>query len=419
MAQITVEMSEMSNTNASISNSGKTTRSSSKTSGKESKDKSGDITKKHGHDTSAGGAKTTSAVALSKSDRPEKSVSSKGGVSKNTAKLDPLEAIMQKLDDIQSHQNEQDQKIDSLLVEEPYGNFSGFQGGYHNLSGSDQQDFGDDHVMDFEEQNVSSAQPHMHDKMENDDSDILANSMFASFTKRYSTDENCDNPVDKDLAGMVNQFFREGISEEKLQELVRDNPRPQNCEGLSKIKVNQLVWNIIPPHTRSADVASQNLQQSIIKGATILTKLVDKLSANSDTSLVESGLDVLALLGQANKQLVQRRREALKPVIQSDFGHLCSTSVPYTNMLFGDDVSKNVKDIQDMERLKKMVKKSSFGPSHSHRGGRFNPYPRSRGRGFRGRGSFRGNRPDPNWHYGQNSWTKPRSAVSKSHHKKD
>ena len=30
-------------------------------------------------------------------------------------------------------------------------------------------------------------------------------------------------------------------------------------------------------------------------------------------------------------------------------------------MLFGDDVSKNVKDIQDMERLKKMVKKSGFG----------------------------------------------------------
>ena len=70
-----------------------------------------------------------------------------------------------------------------------------------------------------------------------------------------------------------------------------------------------------------------------------------------DTSLVESGLDALALLGQANKQLVHRRREALKPVIQNDFAHLCSQSLPYTSWLFGDDVSKNVKDIKDMERF--------------------------------------------------------------------
>ena len=150
---------------------------------------------------------------------------------------------------------------------------------------------------------------------------------------------------------MVNQFVREGIADEKLQELIKDNPRPQNCEGLfvkNKSEPACLEYHrILPPHTRSADVASQNMLNSLIKGATILTKL----SNNGDTSLVESGLDVLALLGQANKQLVQRGREALKPVIQSEIG----TSVPYTDMLFGDDVSKNGKDIQDMERLKKMV----------------------------------------------------------------
>ena len=91
---------------------------------------------------------------------------------------------MQKLDGIQSHQKEQDQKIDSMLVEEPYGNFSGFQGGCHNLSGSDQPDVGEDHeIMDFDDQNLSSAQPQMQfDKVGNDDSDKLANSMFASFS---------------------------------------------------------------------------------------------------------------------------------------------------------------------------------------------------------------------------------------------
>ena len=49
---------------------------------------------------------------------------------------------------------------------------------------------------------------------------------------------------------MVNQLFREGISDEKLQDLTKQTDRPDNCEGLSKIKCNTLVWNIMPPQAR-------------------------------------------------------------------------------------------------------------------------------------------------------------------------
>ena len=232
--------------------------------------------------------------------------------------------------------------------------------------------------------------------------------MFANFSKRYCFDEICSKSVNNNLAEMVNKLFREGLSEDKFQEMVKASPRPENCDGLAKIKVNQLVWNIIPTQARSCDVVFQNLQTSIVKSATIITKLADKMVSLNDHKLVESALDALALLGHANKQLVHSRRSALKPVIQSEFGHLCSPTVPYTNLLFGDDVSKNVKDIKDMEKLKKMMRKGAM-PT---RGGRFHPYPmRGRGRGFRGR-SDRG-KFHPNAQYNQWPRFQPWQAASK------
>ena len=64
----------------------------------------------------------------------------------------------------------------------------------------------------------------------------------------------------------------------------------------------------------------------------------------------------------------------------SEYLHLCSPSVPYTSQLFGDDVSKAAKDIEDCS---KVGNKLRFGRGRgSFRGGR----------GYRGgRGGFRGN----------------------------
>ena len=87
----------------------------------------------------------------------------------------------------------------------------------------------------------------------------------------------------------------------------------------------------------------QSAHTLLVKSGTVLTQLVESLAKGGESSLLEQGLEDLAMLGQMNKLLVYKRREALKPVIQRDFMHLCSQSVLYTNLLFGDDVTKNVK----------------------------------------------------------------------------
>ena len=87
-----------------------------------------------------------------------------------------------------------------------------------------------------------------------------------------------------------------------------------------------MVWNILPQISRSANVGFQNLQVSLVKTASIITKLVDSLGASGKNDLVEQGVDASALFGHANKQLVQSRRTALKRRVWSS---LCAIGAFY------------------------------------------------------------------------------------------
>ena len=60
--------------------------------------------------------------------------------------------------------------------------------------------------------------------------------------------------------------------------------------------------------------------------------------------------DVLSLLGHANKQLNMARREALRPEIRRPYSHLCSSSQPYNEWLFGD-IEKAAKEIEDTAKI--------------------------------------------------------------------
>ena len=57
------------------------------------------------------------------------------------------------------------------------------------------------------------------------------------------------------------------------------------------------------------------------------------------------------MLGAANWELVQRRWEALKPQISKHYAHLCAQKVKFTDSLFGDDVTKQIKDVTDDNKV--------------------------------------------------------------------
>ena len=209
---------------------------------------------------------------------------------------------------------------------------------------------------------------------------------FVEMKKRFKNVESCDVGVDELLANNINDLFSNGMEEKKFNDLVSDKKytRPENCENLRVVKLNKLVWEAVSASARCNDKKMQNIENTVVKASIGLTKIVNSMANIEDEhpqfgELIDSCNDVLALLGHSNRQINLTRKDLLRPELKEEYTHLCNHSIPFTAELFGDDVSKSAKEIEDTLRVGNKI----------HRGrGRF---PRSRFRGrFRGHMAFRG-----------------------------
>ena len=77
------------------------------------------------------------------------------------------------------------------------------------------------------------------------------------------------------------------------------------------------------------------------------------------------GLDALSLLTRVNYELNMQRKQLMKPDIGKDYAAFCSPHVPFTHLLFGDDLQKQLKDIGDVNKIGAKVQ--------HHRGPQRNP----------------------------------------------
>jgi hypothetical protein len=79
--------------------------------------------------------------------------------------------------------------------------------------------------------------------------------------------------------------------------------------------------------------------------------------------------DSLALLGQANRQINLIRKNLLKVELKCEYTYLCNHQIPYTNQLFGDDVSNAAKEIEDAAKIGNRMQYGNYrGYSGSYRG---------------------------------------------------
>ena len=242
---------------------------------------------------------------------------------------------------------------------------------------------------DYEGQQYTGQedQPVVVSEIEQQNIDIIPNendppSIFEGIFKKYNQVDEVDIPVNAHLATLVNKVFREGISDEKFQKLLKDTHRPDNCDSLVKTRVNNLVWNLLSPQIHTIDSNMQKIQEAVIKSAVILTKLLSQNSHVLFETTVEAGTDALGLLGQANKLINVRRKDLHKSNLNPEYHYLCSPSQKYTDMLYGDDISKHVKEIQDVNKIGTRIKGAHFGGGYGYQ---------NRGRGAKNfRGVFRG-----------------------------
>ena len=261
-----------------------------------------------------------------------------------------------------------------------------------------------DHDQSVETASVASEPPLKKQKLERA-------SVFKNIHDKFNPKETVDVDINSELAEFINTAFREGegISEDKQSELLKEIHHPNNCSTLVKTTVNQPIWRLLKAHTQTDDIKMQLIQNNI-KAAISFTKILNECGDSTGQDMIELGMNALALLGQSNKQINNKRKEFHIEDFDVKYHYLTSQNLPFTDKLYGDDVNKNIRDIQDINRLSKNIGRgTNMSTRGGYRGRHPFRFPQGQGRAHgRGYGCYN----DQQQHYGAGFSTSG-AAISK------
>ena len=207
-------------------------------------------------------------------------------------------------------------------------------------------------LLDKDNGSQSATAPDINEKPADDNSEaaIHDSGILGSVAAEYNLDEQCEEEISPKLAGIVNKLLRNRLNEDKLKEKLNKSTRPKNCDNITGVKVNAEIWPKLQPSTRSYDIKMQRVQNTLLKATIPIVKVVNQLMTNrngtdNDKAIIKHLMDSVALLGHTNCELVQRRRDLIRPDLNNNYQQLCSEHIEFTSWLFGDDLPKQVQDI--------------------------------------------------------------------------
>ena len=247
----------------------------------------------------------------------------------------------------------------------------------------------------------------------------VLNSMANSVNKKEVLGPN----IDEGLSAIVIDLLQLGMNKECKDKLIDSLHKPANCKRLDVVLVNTGIFTNVNRETKSEDLGLQHIQKPLIKGLTGLVYTINKLikaekgesAGPSNQEMLEDLSKSFSLLATSSHELDLRRRRNFKSELKDIYKPLCADNNPVTELLFGNDLGKETKELTD-ER-KAVVTKSYPNTKKLYR---YKPYP-FLGQGhqtnnFRNRQSYqyrgRGTRP----YYSQNYPSK--RGQGKKHHTK-
>ncbi len=206
----------------------------------------------------------------------------------------------------------------------------------------------------------------------------VAEDIFAQVEEEMLSIESFGEKILENLAKrVVSQFQLDPnyISKEMLNR----NNLPENCAEISVPAMNAMIKEIknfesICP----AERRDYNIQANIMRATAAITQMADMVlvadqggkMANSK-KLIRSALDGVIFLGQAQSLLNNARKINVRGILAEDTWHICSLDKKPTQFLFGDDVSKSIKESKEMHHLSSglgqklpVKKRKHFTPQH-------------------------------------------------------
>ena len=245
----------------------------------------------------------------------------------------------------------------------------------------------DDHTMsdddDIEEKISSPTESPPSPKAENNDmaqAKMPSESTPSGFAAKFAM-TTVGEEIDPDVASSMQYLLTNRLAETPLNDMLDRYITPKNARNMCVPKVNTQIWDSLKPHTRNTDLKLQKVQKLLMKGAIAV--------ATTKEELTEDQMNGLTCLATASYEMNMLRRDLIKPGLHEKFSQLCKPTVPVTENLFGNDLTKHIKDIDEVHKATgKMAKQPRFAPySYPRRGRGGRGYPYNNNAPFLGRGS--------------------------------
>ena len=189
--------------------------------------------------------------------------------------------------------------------------------------------------------------------------------MLPNHARRSSTycGEVRGEPTEEEIAQSATYLLTHQLENKALEETAAKYALPSNCQAMDSPKMNPFIWDNLPTHTKSRDLKLQKIQKSMTKG---INAFVRSLPSGN---IMDPQQDALALLCSSSFELNCLRRELIKPDLDSRCARLCKPEnmVGTTNkLLFGDNLSKKVKDLMEEQKVTAGVMKGQERATQAH-----------------------------------------------------
>ena len=153
---------------------------------------------------------------------PSSSAATAGGVNKEVLLI--LQEMNQKLNAQSERLEKHEQRVESITEH------------WQEYDYSENLDYYDEQYTDSvseERGGEEASDPHGHQ------------SVFKTLKNKFQRVDIVDDVVNEDLADFVNTSFKNGLTDEKKNELLKDIHRPANTEALVRTRVNQGIWRLL------------------------------------------------------------------------------------------------------------------------------------------------------------------------------
>ena len=120
------------------------------------------------------------------------------------------------------------------------------------------------------------------------------------------------------------------------------------------------MWDLIRIETRMQDIRFQKSHSMLIKSMVPIILIMNTWMTTTTANFKMKQLCTLAcdsfkLLSMVHSELVNKRKDVVKLDLRPQYRQLCNNNTAHTEWIFGDDLNKTIKDINEATQLGEKV----------------------------------------------------------------